>query len=113
MEKNTNVGIVKIADDVIGIIAGLAATEVDGVSSMAGNITKDMLSKLGMKNLKKGVKIEVFEGSVVIDLALNIAYGYNVQSVSIKVQDKVKTTVENMTGFAVSKVNVSISGVVV
>lgn len=113
VEKNTNVGIVKIADDVICIIAGLAATEVDGVASMAGNITKDMLSKLGMKNLSKGVKIDVSEGSVAIDLALNIAYGYNVQSVSVKVQEKVKSTVENMTGFTVSKVNVGIAGVIV
>ncbi len=111
MEKNTNVGIVQIADDVVAIIAGLAATEVKGVASMAGNITKEIISKLGMKNLSKGVKVEVGTDCVAIDLAINIDYGYNVPTVSQQVQDKVKTAIENMTGLAVSEVNVTIAGV--
>lgn len=111
MEKNTNIGIVQIADDVVAIIAGLAATEVKGVASMAGNITKEIISKLGMKNLSKGVKVEVGTDSVVVDLAINIEYGYNVPAVSQKVQEKVKSAIENMTGFIVSEVNVSIAGV--
>jgi len=111
VEKNTNVGIVQIADDVVAIIAGLAATEVKGVSSMAGNITKEIISKLGMKNLSKGVKVNVGTDCVAVDLAINIEYGYNVPTVSEQIQEKVKTAIENMTGLTVSEVNVSIAGV--
>lgn len=111
MEKNTNIGIVQIADDVVAIIAGLAATEVKGVASMAGNITKEIISKLGMKNLSKGVKVEVAEENVNVSVAINIEYGYNVPAVSEQVQDKVKTAIENMTGLTVKEVNVSIAGV--
>lgn len=111
MKKNTNIGVVQIADDVVAIIAGLATTEVKGVASMAGNITKELISKLGKKNLSKGVKVEVSGEKVIVDVAINIEYGYNVPSVSEKVQEKVKSAVENMTGFKVSGVNVSIAGV--
>ena len=62
----------QIADEVVAIIAGLAATEVDGVASMAGNITNELVSKLGMKNLSKGVKVDVLDGVVCVDLALNL-----------------------------------------
>lgn len=109
--KNDNIGFVQIADDVVAIIAGLAATEVEGVASMAGNITKEIISKLGMKNLSKGVKVSMEEGVAVVDLAINIDYGYNVPEVSKKVQEKVKVAIENMTGLDVAVVNVTIAGV--
>lgn len=108
--ENT-IGTVQIADDVVAIIAGLAATEVEGVASMAGNITKEIVSKFGMKNLSKGVKVKVAEGEVTVEIALNVAYGYNVPEVSVKVQDKVKSAIENMTGLNVAEVNVKIAGV--
>ena len=73
------IGTVQIADEVVAIIAGLAATEVDGVASMAGNITNELVSKLGMKNLSKGVKVDVLDGVVCVDLALNLKYGYDLQ----------------------------------
>ena len=72
------IGTVQIADEVVAIIAGLAATEVDGVASMAGNITNELVSKLGMKNLSKGVKVDVLDGVVCVDLALNLKYGYEI-----------------------------------
>lgn len=72
IHENVNIGEVRVADEVVAIIAGLAATEVEGVESMAGNITNELVSKLGMKNLSKGVKINVGEESVAVDLALNI-----------------------------------------
>lgn len=112
-KKNTNIGEVQIADDVVAIIAGIAATEVDGVSSMAGNITKEIIGKLGMKNLSKGVKVSVEAEDVTVELSINIAYGYTVPEVSMKVQDKVKTAIENMTGLKVKEVNVHIAGVAV
>ena len=105
------VGDVRIADEVVAIIAGLATTEVEGVSSMAGNITNEIVSKLGMKNLSKGILVEVMENEVKVDVAINIAYGYSIPDVSAKVQDKVKSAIENMTGLTVAVVNVRIASV--
>ncbi len=105
------IGTVQIADEVVAIIAGLAATEVEGVASMAGNITNELVGKLGMKNLSKGVKVDVLDGVVCVDLALNIKYGYGIPETSQTVQEKVKAAIENMTGLEVSDVNVAIAGV--
>jgi len=110
-DDNT-VGTVQIAYEVVAIIAGLAATEVEGVVSMAGNITNDIVGKLGMKNLSRGVKVEVLEGVVSVRLALNIRYGYSIPETSQKVQEKVKAAIENMTGLEVADVNISITDVV-
>ena len=104
-------GEVRIADEVVAIIAGLAATEVEGVDSMAGNITNELVGKLGMKNLSKGVKVDVTEEHVSVDLSLNIKYGYNIPDVSERVQDRVKSAIENMTGLTVLDVNIRIAGV--
>ena len=109
--KSDQVGDVRIADEVVDIIAGLATTEVEGVSSMAGNITNEIVSRLGMKNLSKGILVEVMENEVKVDVAINIAYGYSIPEVSAKVQDKVKSAIENMTGLTVAVVNVRIASV--
>ena len=109
--KSDQVGDVRIADEVVAIIAGLATTEVEGVSSMAGNITNESVSRLGMKNLSKGILVEVMENEVKVDVAINIAYGYSLPEVSAKVQDKVKNAIENMTGLNVAVVNVRIASV--
>ena len=109
--KEDKLGKVKIADEVVAIIAGLAATEVEGVSSMAGNITNELVSRLGMKNLSKGIRVDVSDHIVHVDVALNIAYGYAIPDVSSKVQEKVKSAIENMTGLEVSSVNVRIASV--
>lgn len=104
-------GIVKIADDVVAIITGLAATEVKGVASMAGNIPNELIAKLGMKKLSKGVRVEVIEEKVSVDLGVNIEYGYNIPETTKKVQLKVKDAIENMTGLHVEEVNVRVAGV--
>ena len=109
--EKDKIGEVPIADEVVAIIAGLAATEVEGVASMAGNITNELVGKLGMKNLSKGVKVEVTEEHVSVDLSLYIRFGYNIPEVSEKVQDKVRTAIENMTGLTVLDVNIKIAGV--
>lgn len=109
--KEDNLGEVNIADEVVTIIAGLAATEVDGVSSMSGNITNELVSKLGRKNLAKGVKADIIDNCVTVDVALNIAYGYAIPDISAKVQEKVKTAIETMTGLEVNAVNVRIVSV--
>ena len=109
--ENDTIGEVRIADEVVALIAGLAATEVDGVDSMAGNITNELVGKLGMKILSKGVKVDVTEEHVSVDLSLNIKYGYNIPEVSERVQERVKSAIENMTGLTVLDVNVKIAGV--
>lgn len=109
--EKDKIGEVQIADEVVAIIAGLAATEVEGVDSMAGNITNELVGKLGMKNLSKGVKISMTEDHVSVDLSLNMKYGYSIPAVSEKVQDKVKSAIENMTGLMVLEVNIKIAGV--
>ena len=111
IKSDENLGEVKIADEVVAIIAGLAATEVPGVFSMAGNITNELVSKLGMKNLSKGVKVSVNETSVSVELALTLKYGVSIPEVVPKVQEKVKSAIETMTGLEVSAVNVRIAGV--
>ena len=110
--KEEGLGEVQIAEEVITIIAGLAATEVEGVCSMGGNITKELVSRLGMKNLSKGVRVEVTEeGKIEVFVTINIAYGYAIPAVSGNVQEKVKAAIENMTGLEVSGVNVRIADV--
>ena len=109
--KSDQPGEVKIADEVVAIIAGLATTEVEGVSSMAGNITNEIVSRLGMKSLSKGIQVEVSDNEVMVDVAINIAYEYSIPDVSTKVQEKVKTTIESMTGLEVAKINVRIASV--
>ena len=111
LQDGGGIGEVKIADEVVTVIAGLAATDVDGVASMEGNITNELVSKLGVKNLSKGVKVTVLEGVVTVDLTLNIEFGKNILEVSKKVQDKVKSSIENMTGLEVADVNIRIAGV--
>lgn len=111
VENEDAMGAVKIADQVVAIIAGLAATEVKGVTSMAGNITNELVSKVGVKNLSKGVKIEVSPEDVKVNLAINIAYGYNIPDISKAVQEKVKSAIENMTGLKVSNVDIRIADV--
>ena len=111
IKEDENLGEVKIADEVVAIIAGLAAMEVDGVASMSGNATREPISKLGMKSLSKGVKVDVLEGIVTVSLKLNLKYGYNVMDICQKVQEKVKAAIENMTGLTVADVNIRIAGV--
>lgn len=109
--EDEKTGEVQIADEVVAVIAGLAATEVDGVNSMAGNIPNELVGKLGKKVLGKGVKVAVTDRIVSVELALNLAYGYNIPNTSVKIQERVKSSIENMTGLEVSEVNVRIAGV--
>ena len=104
-------GTVKIANDVVAMIAGLAATEVEGVSAMVGNITNELMGKVGMKKQTKGVKIDILDGNVSVELAVTLEYGFNIPTTCNKVQEKVKNAIETMTSFTVSDVNIRIVGV--
>ena len=111
IESDANLGEVQIADEVVAAIAGIAVMEVDGVSSMAGTQAKELIAKLGKKNLAKGVKVDILEGVATIDIALNLKYGMNIRKTIEKVQERVKTAVENMTGLTVADVNIRVAGV--
>ena len=111
IELDDNNGEIVIADEVVAVIAGLAAMEVEGVASMAGNATRELISKIGIKSLSKGVRVDILEGVVTVAMTLNIKYGYNIMGISTKVQEKVKASVENMTGLTVADVNVRVAGV--
>jgi len=109
--KSDALGDVRVSEEVVAIIAGLAATEIEGVSSMAGNITNEIVSKLGLKNLSKGIMVEVLDDEIKVDVAINIDYGYAIPEISEKVQEKVKSAIENMTGLDVAIVNVRVASV--
>jgi len=111
IQNEAALGEVKIADEVVAIIAGLAATEVEGVAYLAGNYSGELVSKLGKKKLAKGVKVDVLENVVTVALALTLKYNYSIMDVSEKVQKKVKAAIENMTGLEVADVNVKVAGV--
>ena len=111
IQLENNRGEIIIADEVIAVITGLAAMEVDGVASLAGNATRELISKIGIKTLSKGVKVDVLEDVVTIEAALNLKYGFNIKAVSEKGQEKVKAAVENMTGLKVADVNIRVAGI--
>ena len=111
IEMNNECGEVVVADEVVAVIAGLAAMEVDGVASMAGNATRELISKIGIKSLSKGVRVDILEGVVTVAVTLTLKYGFNVKEVAAKVQEKVKAAIENMTGLTVADVNIRVAGV--
>ena len=110
-DEQTNLGTIKIADDVVKIIAGLAATDVIGVSGMSGGVVGGIAEKLGRKNLSKGVKVEVGEKEAAVDLFVIVDYGSRIPEVSSQIQESVKKAIESMTGLIVVEVNVNIQGV--
>lgn len=113
LQGDHQIGEVQIADDVVAMIAGLAALEVDGVDSLAGGATNDFLSKVGVKNTGKGARVEVIDRVVSVEMAVNLKYGYNIPAVSGKIQEKVKNAIETMTGLTVADVNIRIAGVAI
>ncbi len=110
-KKTINIGAVKIADDVVARIAALAALEIEGISAIAGNYTTENLERVGRKNLGKGAKVTVTSGEVRVDLSLVMGYGYNIPTTCSKVQSRVRTSVENMTGLKVTDVNIHVAGI--
>lgn len=108
--EDNSLGTVQIADEVVAAIAGLAASEVEGVAGMVGNVA-ELMGKVGVKNIAKGVKIAIKDKKVSVDVSIIMCVGYNIPETSAKVQDKVKATVENMTGLTVENVNIRIAGV--
>lgn len=104
-------GSVKISEEVVAIIAGIAATDVPGVAGMSGGIAGGIAEILGRKNLSKGVKVEVGEKEAAIDLYLIVEFGARIPEVAWDIQEKVKTAVQTMTGLNVVEVNIHVQGV--
>jgi uncharacterized alkaline shock family protein YloU len=102
---------VKIADEVVGVIAGIAASEVEGVASMSGGVVSGLGEMLGKKSFSKGVKVEVGERQTALDLYIVMEYGIRIPEVARRVQENVKRAVESMTGLEVVEVNVHVAGV--
>jgi uncharacterized alkaline shock family protein YloU len=109
--KSEEYGKVTFADEVVAIIAGLAATEVKGVAAMSGSVAGGIAEMLGRKNLTKGVKVEVGEKEAAIDLYIIVDYGVRIPEVAWNIQENVKKAVETMTGLSVVEVNVHVQGV--
>ena len=108
---NNALGTIRIADEVVSIIAGLAATEVEGVAGMSGGIAGGIAEILGRKNFSKGVKVEVGEKEAAIDLYIIVKYGVRIPDIALNVQEAVKAAIENMTGLSTVEVNVRVQGV--
>ncbi|ATW24030.1 Asp23/Gls24 family envelope stress response protein [Candidatus Formimonas warabiya] len=104
-------GSLRIADDVVAIIAGLAATEVEGVAGMSGGIAGGIAEMLGRKNLSKGVKVEVGETETAVDIFVIVEFGIRIPDVALKIQENVKKAIETMTGLKVVEINVHVQGV--
>lgn len=109
--EHNDSGSIRIADEVVGIIAGMAATEVSGVAGMSGGLVGGIAEMLGKKNLSKGVKVEVGKREAAVDLYIIMEYGVRIPDVALRVQENVKRAIESMTGLEVVEVNVHVQGV--
>ena len=109
--KTENEGI-KISDDVVAVIAGVSVSEVNGVAGMAGGFAGGISEVFsGKKNLSKGIKVEADEKTAKIDVNIIVEYGTRIPDVAFEIQNRVKKSVENMTGLKVEEVNVNVQGV--
>lgn len=114
MEEQTALsedGSVRIADEVVAIIAGIAATHVKGVAGMSGGLVGGLGEMLGRRNLQKGVKVTVGEQECSVDLYVMVEYGVRIPEIAQKAQEEVRTAIERMTGLTVREVNVHVQGV--
>ena len=111
LQDDEGIGLIRIADDVVSNIAGLAVTEVDGVSKLTGNIPNELISKLGKKNLSKGIRVVYADNTFTVDVSVVVKFGFNIVEVSKAIQEKVKQALLTMTGLTASKINVRVSGI--
>ena len=104
--QNTDIGNIHISEEVIAVIAGIAATEGPEVYSLVGNITNEIVSKMGIKSLSKGIKVDMAEDTVTISVTVNLVYGYNIPKTCQAIQERIIQSVESMTGMSVASENV-------
>ena len=111
MESTDDVGQVQIADDVIAIIAEIAATEVEGVAGMGGTLTTDIVQSFSRKKTPKGVRVEINGNQIMLDMTMIVNYGAKIPEVTVEVQKKVKSSVEMMTGLEIISINIHVTGI--
>ena len=111
VKKETGLGTIRVADEVVSIIAGLATTEVESIAGMSGGLAGGIAEILGRKNFSKGVKVEVGEKEAAVDLYIIVKYGIRIPEVALAAQENVKRAIEAMTGLTVVEVNVHVQGV--
>lgn len=109
--QNTDIGNIHISEEVIAVIAGIAATEGPEVYSLVGNITNEIVSKMGIKSLSKGIKVDMAEYTVTISVTVNLVYGYNIPKTCKAIQERIIQSVESMTGMSVAEVNVNVNDI--
>jgi len=110
-EEQTGLGSIRIADEVVKVIAGLAAIEIKGVAGMSGGLVGGIAEMLGRKNLSKGIKVEVGEKEAAVDIHVIMEYGVRIPDVAAEIQTSVKNAIERATGLMVVEVNVNVQGV--
>ena len=106
-----NMGSIRIGDEVVSMIAGMAATEIEGIAGMSGGLVEGIAELLGRNNLSKGVRVEVGETEARVDLYIIVKYGERIPEVAISVQENVKNNIEEFTGLSVVEVNVYVQGI--
>ena len=111
LKSDSALGTIRIADEVVSIIAGLAATEIEDIAGMSGGLVGGIAEMLGRKNFSKGVKVEVSEREAAIDLYIIVKYGVRIPDVALAAQENIKRAIETMTGLSVVEVNVHVQGV--
>ena len=111
VNNDSGLGAIKIADEVVSIIASLAATEIEGIAGMSGGVVGGIAEMLGRKNFSKGVKVEVGEREAAVDLYIIVKYGARIPDVALAAQENIKKAIETMNGLSVVEVNVHVQGV--
>jgi uncharacterized alkaline shock family protein YloU len=111
MSEDIETGVIRISDDVVATIAGLAALETPGISAMSGGISEGLAKRLSGRNVQKGVSVEVGQLEAAVDLRVIVHYGSQIQNVCRELQYNVREAIENMTGLRVIEVNVKVEGV--
>ena len=109
--QGDTIGEIRIAGDVVANIAGIAATEVEGVAATVGNVTNELMNRVGIKTLSRAIKVQMDEKSCRVAIALIMKYGYHIPSTCKKVQERVRTSIENMTGLKVADVEIRVEGI--
>lgn len=110
-DHSTELGTIQIAPEVLEVIAGLATVEIEGVAGMSGGLVGGIAEMLGRKNLSKGVKVQIGDGTAVVDVSVVVHYGYRIPELCMRIQNNVKQAVQSMTGIDVQEVNVHIHDV--
>lgn len=111
--SDNNIGNIQISEEAVAVIAGIAATEAEEVVSLVGNITNELVSKMGITSLSKGIKVKITEDTVMVTATVNLEYGYPIIAACQTVQEKISQAVETMTGLSVAEVNVYVNDIIV